>query len=82
MQVNLFTGKNLEEYALLLRSGHFLLGLFLMAFTFFCILQCMWIAFKIRKYVDFLKNGTGFWMFWQNSNGEDQLAEPSEILRL
>lgn len=39
--------------ALLLRSGHFLLGLFPVTFTFFCILQCMWIAFKIRKYVDF-----------------------------
>lgn len=77
MQVTILTGENLEGYALLLRSGHFLLGLFQMTFTFFCIciLQCMWIAFKIRKYVDFLKNGTGFWVCWQNNNGEDQLAD-------
>ena len=55
MQVNILTGKNLKGYALLLRSGHFLLGLFQVTFTFFCIciLQCMWIAFKIRKYADF-----------------------------
>ena len=59
MQVNILTGKNLKGYALLLRSGHFLLGLFQVTFTFFCIciLQCMWIAFKIRKYADFLKMG-------------------------
>lgn len=34
MQVNILTGENLEGYALLLRSGHFLLGLFQMTFTF------------------------------------------------
>lgn len=46
--------ESIEGYALLLTTGHFSIGLFQGTFIFFCacIQHCMWIDFKIRRYVD------------------------------